>query len=57
LSSIQKRVATVTDSTSNLSDQLRELNRLRESVRKAQLLARGSSAHGPQKKAKRPSSD
>ena len=53
LSSIQERIATVTDSTSNLIAQLRELYRLRESVRKAQLLARGISAHRPQKKGKR----
>jgi hypothetical protein len=39
LSSIQERIATVTDSTSNLIAQLRELDRLRESVRKAQLSA------------------
>jgi len=39
LVSIQERIATITDTTSDLIAQLRELDRLRESVRKAQLLA------------------
>jgi hypothetical protein len=50
MSSIQERIATITDTTSNLVAQLRELDRLRESVRKAELSARGISAHRPQKK-------
>jgi len=53
LSSIQERIATVTDTTSNLIAQLRELDRLRESVRKAQLSTRGISAHRPHRKTER----
>jgi len=40
--SLQQRIAAVTDMTANLIAQLRELDRLREQVRKAELSARGS---------------
>jgi hypothetical protein len=40
MSSLQRRIAAVTDTTANLIAQLRELDRLREQVRKAQLSAR-----------------
>ena len=39
--SLQQRIAAVTDMRANLIAQLRELDRLREQVRKAQLSARG----------------
>jgi hypothetical protein len=37
-----QRLAAITDATANLIAQLRELNELREEVRKAELLARRS---------------
>jgi hypothetical protein len=43
MSSLQRRIAAVTDTTANLIAQLRELDRLREEVRKALLSARKSS--------------
>jgi hypothetical protein len=42
MSSLQRRIAAVTDTTANLIAQLRELDRLREQVRKALLSARKS---------------
>ena len=39
--SLQQRIAAVTDMRANLIGQLRELDRLREQVRKAELSARG----------------
>src|SRR5712672_474222 len=42
MSSLQQRIAAVTDTTANLIAQLRELDRLREQVRKALLSARKS---------------
>jgi hypothetical protein len=42
MSSLQRRIAAVTDTTANLIAQLRELDRLREEVRKALLSARKS---------------
>jgi hypothetical protein len=42
MSSLQRRIAAVTDTTANLIAQLRELDRLREQVRKALLSARES---------------
>jgi len=42
MSSLQQRLAAITHTTANLIVQLRELDRLRERVRKAQLLARRS---------------
>jgi hypothetical protein len=40
--SLEQRLAAVTDTVANLNAQFSELNRLRERVRKAQLLARRS---------------
>jgi hypothetical protein len=40
MSSLQRRIAAVTDTTANLITQLRELDQLREQVRKALLSAR-----------------
>jgi len=40
--SLQRRIATVSDTTANLIDQLRELDRLREQVREALLSVRKS---------------
>jgi hypothetical protein len=40
--SLQRRIAAVTDTTANLIAQLRELDRLREQVRKALLSAQKS---------------
>ena len=42
MSSLQRRIAAVTDTTANLVAQLRELDRLREQVRKALLSAQKS---------------
>jgi len=42
MSSLQKRIAAITDTTANLVAQLRELDRLREQVRIARLSARKS---------------
>ena len=42
MSSLQRRIAAVTDTTANLIAQLRELDRLREQVRKALLSAQKS---------------
>ena len=42
MSSLQRRIAAVTDTTANLIAQLRELDRLRTQVRKALLSARKS---------------
>ena len=42
MSSLQRRIAAVTDTTANLIAQLRELDRLRAQVRKALLSARKS---------------
>ena len=42
MSSLQRRIAAVTDTTANLIAQLRELDRLREQVRKALRSARKS---------------
>ena len=42
MGSLQRRIAAVTDTTANLIAQLRELDRLREQVRKALLSARKS---------------
>jgi hypothetical protein len=42
MSSLQRRIAAITDTTANLIAQLRELDRLREQVRKALLSAQKS---------------
>jgi len=42
MSSLQQRFAAVTDTITNLIAQLRELDRLRERVRKAEIFARKS---------------
>lgn len=42
MSSLQRRIAALTYSSADLIAQLRELDRLREQVRKAQLLSKGS---------------
>jgi hypothetical protein len=42
MNSLQRRIATLSDTTANLVAQLRELDRLREQVRKALLSARKS---------------
>jgi hypothetical protein len=42
MGTLQQRLAAITDTASRLDAQLRELNRLRERVRKAKLLARKS---------------
>jgi hypothetical protein len=42
MSSLQRRIAALTHSTANLIAQLRELDRLREQVRKAQLSSKRS---------------
>jgi hypothetical protein len=40
MSSLQRRIAAITDTTAHLITQLRELDQLREQVRKARLSAR-----------------
>ena len=42
MSALQRRIATVSDVTANLIDELRELDRLREQVREALLSVRKS---------------
>jgi hypothetical protein len=42
MSSLQRRIAALTHSTADLIAQLRELDRLREQVRKAQLISKRS---------------
>lgn len=42
MSSLQRRIAALTHSTADLIAQLRELDRLREQVRKAQLVSKRS---------------
>jgi hypothetical protein len=48
MSSLQRRIVAITHTTANLIVQLRELDRLRERVRKAQLSARRSRRITPQ---------
>ena len=45
MSTLEQRLAAITDTTSNLIAQLRELNRLRERVRKAKLSAGNRIVH------------
>jgi hypothetical protein len=50
MSSLQQRLSAATDTITNLIAQLRELDRLCERVRKAQLSARGSPPQNRRKK-------
>jgi hypothetical protein len=49
MSSLQQRIAAITHTTAKLIAQLRELDRLRERARKAQLLVLRSTADKPSK--------